>query len=46
MSEFIYAILGAGRQGTSAAYDLAVFGDAKRIILADLDEREMNLDGQ
>lgn len=36
-SRFIYAILGAGRQGTAAAYDLARFGEAKRIILADSD---------
>ncbi len=31
-----YAILGAGRQGVSAAYDLARFGDAEEIILYDL----------
>jgi lysine 6-dehydrogenase len=30
-----YLILGAGRQGTAAAYDLAVFGDAASITLAD-----------
>ncbi len=30
-----YAVLGAGRQGTAAAYDMAVCGDAKRVILAD-----------
>ncbi|MFH1634931.1 MAG: saccharopine dehydrogenase C-terminal domain-containing protein [Chloroflexota bacterium] len=34
---FTYAILGAGRQGTAAAYDLARFGDAKRIVVADMD---------
>ena len=38
MSEFIYAILGAGRQGTAAAYDLAKFGQAKKILLADIDQ--------
>lgn len=38
MSKYTYAVLGAGRQGTSAAYDLAKFGEAKRIILADLHE--------
>lgn len=31
-----YAILGSGRQGTAAAYDLAVHGDAGFILLADL----------
>jgi lysine 6-dehydrogenase len=31
-----YAILGSGRQGTAAAYDLAVHGDAESILLADL----------
>jgi lysine 6-dehydrogenase len=36
MSQFEYTILGAGRQGTSAAYDLARFGDAKKIIFGDL----------
>ncbi|MBI3611529.1 MAG: saccharopine dehydrogenase NADP-binding domain-containing protein [Nitrospirae bacterium] len=30
-----YFILGAGRQGTACAYDLALFGEADRIILAD-----------
>jgi len=38
MSKYTYAVLGAGRQGTSAAYDLAKFGEAKRIFLADLKE--------
>jgi lysine 6-dehydrogenase len=31
-----YVILGAGRQGTAAAYDLARFGDAARILMADV----------
>jgi lysine 6-dehydrogenase len=30
-----YVILGSGRQGTAAAYDLARFGDAAEIVLAD-----------
>jgi lysine 6-dehydrogenase len=30
-----YLILGAGRQGTAAAYDLALYGNAGEIILAD-----------
>ena len=32
---YTYAVLGAGRQGTAAAYDLARWGDARRILLAD-----------
>ena len=39
MSQFTYAILGAGRQGTAAAYDLAKFGEAKKIIMADVLEK-------
>jgi lysine 6-dehydrogenase len=31
-----YAVLGAGRQGTAAAYDFASHGDASRVSLADL----------
>ena len=31
-----YAVLGAGRQGTAAAYDLARWGEADKVILADL----------
>jgi lysine 6-dehydrogenase len=34
---YTYAVLGAGRQGTAAAYDLARWGDADRVILADLE---------
>jgi lysine 6-dehydrogenase len=34
---YTYAVLGAGRQGTAAAYDFARWGDADRVILADLD---------
>jgi lysine 6-dehydrogenase len=34
---FTYLILGAGRQGTAAAYDLARFGHAEKIIIADFD---------
>jgi lysine 6-dehydrogenase len=32
-----YGVLGAGRQGTAAAYDLAVRGEAASIVLADVD---------
>jgi lysine 6-dehydrogenase len=31
-----YAVIGSGRQGTAAAYDLAIHGDAASILLADL----------
>ncbi|OQY22381.1 MAG: hypothetical protein B6I35_06145 [Anaerolineaceae bacterium 4572_32.2] len=34
---FTYAVLGAGRQGTAAAYDMARWGDARRVVLADYD---------
>jgi lysine 6-dehydrogenase len=34
---FRYVIIGAGRQGAAAAYDLARFGRAGRIVLADAD---------
>jgi lysine 6-dehydrogenase len=34
-SPYHYLIIGAGRQGTAAAYDLARFGEAARITLAD-----------
>jgi lysine 6-dehydrogenase len=37
-----YIILGSGRQGTAAAYDLARFGNAGRIVLADVDIRAAN----
>jgi len=32
-----YAVIGAGRQGTAAAYDLIKYGDAKKVLLADKD---------
>jgi lysine 6-dehydrogenase len=35
---FTYAVVGAGRQGVAAAFDLAVRGDASRILFVDLDE--------
>jgi lysine 6-dehydrogenase len=34
---FTYAVVGAGRQGTAAAYDMARFGDAVRVKVADAD---------
>ncbi len=33
-----YAIIGAGRQGTAAAYDLGRFGEAESILMLDYDE--------
>jgi lysine 6-dehydrogenase len=38
--KYNYVVLGAGRQGTAAAYDMAKWGEAKRIVLAD---REMDI---
>jgi lysine 6-dehydrogenase len=35
---YAYCVIGAGRQGAASAYDLARFGEARRITLADLDE--------
>ncbi len=32
---YTYAVLGAGRQGAAAAYDMARWGEADRVILAD-----------
>lgn len=37
MTEFAYGILGAGRQGLAAAYDLVVRGSARSVVLADVD---------
>ncbi len=34
---YTYAVLGAGRQGTAAAYDLAKWGQAQQVILADIE---------
>ncbi|MBD3254300.1 MAG: hypothetical protein GF383_04365 [Candidatus Lokiarchaeota archaeon] len=32
---YTYAVIGAGRQGTAAAYDMIKFGKAKEVIIAD-----------
>jgi lysine 6-dehydrogenase len=37
MSGFRYGVLGAGRQGTAAAYDLVVRGEAETVTLGDVD---------
>ncbi len=34
---YTYAVLGGGRQGTAAAYDMAKWGDAERVLIADID---------
>ena len=34
-----YAIIGAGRQGLSAAYDIGRFGEAEAILLYDMDSK-------
>jgi lysine 6-dehydrogenase len=36
---YSYLVLGAGRQGVAAAYDLARFGNASRVVLADFDRK-------
>jgi lysine 6-dehydrogenase len=33
---YIYGVLGSGRQGTAAAYDMARFGEAKQVLIADI----------
>lgn len=35
---YVYTVLGSGRQGTAAAYDLALRGEASEIRLADADD--------
>ena len=37
MTKYNYAVIGAGMQGTAAAYDLAKFGDAEVVFLCDSD---------
>ena len=32
---YIYAVVGAGRQGTAAAYDMAKHGDAEKVLIGD-----------
>ncbi len=40
---FSYVVLGTGRQGVAAAYDLARFGEAERILLADAEEERAKM---
>jgi lysine 6-dehydrogenase len=35
--KFSYAVIGAGRQGTAAAYDMNLWGGARKVVLADID---------
>jgi lysine 6-dehydrogenase len=35
--QYAYAVLGAGRQGVAAAYDMSRWGGARRVVLADRD---------
>jgi lysine 6-dehydrogenase len=37
MTKYTYVVLGAGRQGTAAAYDMLRWGEAGKVILADAD---------
>ncbi len=37
-----YAVVGAGRQGTAAAYDLARFGNAEAVFMVDADADQAN----
>lgn len=34
---FAYLVIGSGRQGTAAAFDMVRFGNATRVVLADID---------
>ncbi|WP_279011005.1 saccharopine dehydrogenase family protein [Synergistes jonesii] len=33
---YVYGVLGGGRQGTAAAYDMAKWGDAEKVIIGDI----------
>ena len=33
---YVYAVLGGGRQGTAAAYDMAKWGDAEKVFIGDM----------
>ena len=37
--KYVYGVLGAGRQGTAGAYDMARFGNAREIVLGDVNPR-------
>ncbi|OGN00405.1 MAG: hypothetical protein A2651_01845 [Candidatus Yanofskybacteria bacterium RIFCSPHIGHO2_01_FULL_42_12] len=40
---FCYAVIGSGRQGVAAAYDLAKFGNAEEIIMIDLNKSKAKM---
>jgi lysine 6-dehydrogenase len=46
MSKYRYGILGAGRQGVAAAYDLIIRGEAASVILGDLDAERARIAAQ
>ncbi|MFU8773474.1 MAG: saccharopine dehydrogenase C-terminal domain-containing protein [Anaerolineales bacterium] len=35
--KYTYAVIGAGRQGTAAAFDMVTWGNARQVFLADID---------
>jgi len=38
--KYAYAVLGSGRQGTAAAYDMAKFGNTSKITIGDVDLKQ------
>lgn len=40
MTKLNYLVLGAGKQGTASAYDLARFGNAQNVYIADQDQQQ------
>lgn len=34
--DVVYGVLGGGRQGTAAAYDMATWGGAAKVVIADV----------
>jgi len=47
MAGYRYGVIGAGRAGTAAAFDLAVRGEAEEVVLADIDpERALGAAGR
>jgi lysine 6-dehydrogenase len=46
MMSTVYAVLGGGRQGTAAAYDMALFGDAKEVLIADVDRQSAEVSAE
>jgi lysine 6-dehydrogenase len=44
--KYTYAVVGGGRQGTAAAFDMARFGDAEKVLIADIDRRAAEASAQ